>query len=185
MGCVACSGSAVACAGSASRKSKKWAFTAELDERFLQESAMVLEISRQAERDSIMAACIETKQLAVEEESIAEALAWSYEHGDVKKIAYAGCYDDWTYGSAIADEGDSRLFEPGFKNLDFDDSQEAIKLGGGDVVHLPPAQRLFPSRKANMKYGVLGKKRNKQSDSRAPAEGSTRSGKLVSKVHST
>merc|ERR1719433_1631935 len=99
MGCVACSSSAVACgASSASRKSQNWAFTAELDERFLQETAMVLEISRQAERDSIMAACIETKQLAVEEESIAEALAWSYEHGDVKKIAYAthvGCYDDF------------------------------------------------------------------------------------------
>lgn len=161
---------------------------------------MVLELSRQAEQDGIMAARIETKQIAVEEESIAEALAWSYEHGDVSKINYVGriidChkgvgrYDDPTCGAFVADEADFRLFEPslpplprGFSNAD--DSQEAIKMCGSEVVHLPPAQRAFPSRKASMKQGVLSRKWGKQSDSWARKADSAKNGRLVSKVYST
>jgi len=173
----------------ANHKQPKWTYTAELDERFHQETAMVLELSRQVEGDDIVAACIDAKQLSVEQESLAEALAWSYEHGDVKKVVYfdqSGRYDDMTFGK-VADEADSRLFEPtlprGFSNLD--DSQEATTLGGAEVVHLPPLQRALPSRKASKRYGVLSGKRNKKSDSRPHEEGSPRKGGLVPKVHST
>lgn len=158
---------------------------------------MVLELSRQAEQDGIMAARIETKQFAVEEESIAEALAWSYEHGDVSKINYVGRlidrhksmgrYDDSTCGSFVADEADFRLLEPcfprGFSSAD--DSQEAINMCVSEVVHLPPAQRAFPSRKASMKHGLLGRKWGKHNDPWARKTDSAKSGRLVSKVHST
>lgn len=133
---------------------------------------MIMELSLQTEHDAIAAACIETKQWHVEEESIAEALAWSYEHGDIQKVTYVdrlakshhglSRYEDSKYGR-VADESD---LPRGFSN--FDDSHEALKLG----------------KQANVRHGVLSKKWKKQSDSRAIEDGSSKGG-LVSKVHST
>lgn len=161
---------------------------------------MMLELSRRAETDCVMQACIETKQWTVEEDAIAEALAWSYEHGDTKHVSFGDrlasaskwmdSHDDSNYGIFVADEADSRIFHSalprGFSNLD--ESREKIKMGAAEVVHLPPAQRAFPSRHASIKNGssLSTKRWFKQLDSQALNNGPARKGgTLVSSIPCT
>jgi len=161
---------------------------------------MVLELSRLAEADGVMQACITTKQWTLEEDAIAEALAWSYEHGDMKHVIsvdriasghkYLDDHDESNYDNQVADEADSRIFHPallrGFNDLP--ESQDAIKTGNGEVVHLLPAQRDFPSRQSSIKHGGLLSKRKwfKQLDAQALNSNVAKNGTtLVSPVPST
>jgi len=55
-------------------------FTEELDMQCNQATDMAMEISRQSATDDVSWAILESKRQALDDEIIAEALAWSYEH---------------------------------------------------------------------------------------------------------
>jgi len=59
----------------------KGVFTEALDEKYMQETNLVIELSKQVVDDDTSWALLESKRQALDDEMIAEALAWSYEHG--------------------------------------------------------------------------------------------------------
>mmetsp|Transcript_32328 Transcript_32328/g.63656 ORF Transcript_32328/g.63656 Transcript_32328/m.63656 type:complete len:233 (+) Transcript_32328:82-780(+) len=78
MGCVMGGRSTGGCCSI--RPSGRAVFTQELDMRCKQETDLVIELSRQADDHNVSWAVVESNRQILDDEMVAEALAWSYEH---------------------------------------------------------------------------------------------------------
>jgi len=80
---VGCMGSGRPSRGVYHPRSGRGVFTEVLDEKYSQETSLAIELSRKVVDDEFSWALLESKRQALDEEMIAEALAWSYEHPEV------------------------------------------------------------------------------------------------------
>mmetsp|Transcript_19035 Transcript_19035/g.36656 ORF Transcript_19035/g.36656 Transcript_19035/m.36656 type:complete len:219 (-) Transcript_19035:541-1197(-) len=88
MGCVMGGRSTGGCCSI--RPSGRAVFTQELDMRCKQETDLVIELSRQADDHNVSWAVVESNRQTLDDEMVAEALAWSYEHPSPRDTSFEG-----------------------------------------------------------------------------------------------